>query len=247
MGLRYDFGVGNQSFDTSGSNASVFHDPPNFDCGMGNLKDHPKSSIILSSIGNVADAVQQLFDEHMEKYLPPPSRLQDDEFRNSMFSKLLCDMLGCQHARYEWVTILCKCLSAGHYVANHLDKSNCSQVGYRHTANFSIVLMDSCDLVWRVSMLFNLRQAAGDYVHRENGVKTFLAEIKIYLSQIDASYEKFLRSGVYPWPSTSVSGLGMGSIATNELEFETFRMRDRKPDTVQGIGAQSFWHLSAYG
>ena len=138
--------------------------------------------------------MQQLFDEHMARYMAPPARPQDDGFRNSVFSKQLCDMLRCVHARYKWVTILLKYLSAGHYVTNHLDKNNCSSPGYCHTANFSVVLMDSRDNVWRLSILFNQRKSAADYMERENGVKLFLEEIELYLAEIDASYEKFLRS-----------------------------------------------------
>ena len=130
----------------------------------------------------------------MARYMAPPACQQDDGFRNSLFSKQLCDMLGCVHARYEWVTILLKCLSAGHYVTNHLDKNNCSSPGYCHTANFSVVLMDSRDNVWRLSILFNQRKSAADYMERENGVKLFLEEIELYLAEIDASYEKFIRS-----------------------------------------------------
>jgi hypothetical protein len=66
-------------------------------------------------------------------------------------------------------------------------------IGYQHTANFSVVLLDSQSLVWRLSILFNQQQAAGDYVNRENGVKQFLSEIQLYLNNIDASYDKFLR------------------------------------------------------
>ena len=194
VGLRYDFGVGNQSYDTSDGNISGFHDPPQFDCGMKSILGDTKSGILLSGLGNIADAVQQLFDDHMARYIVPPARPQDDAFRNSLFSKQLCDMLGCMHARYEWVTILLKCLSAGHYVTNHFDKNNCSSPGYCHTANFSVVLMDSLDNVWRLSILFNQRQSAGDYMERENGVKLFLEEISLYLAEIDASYEKFMTS-----------------------------------------------------
>ena len=194
VGLRYDFGVGNQSYDTDGANiARGFHDPPKYNCGMTPLLEHTKAKSILLGLGSVADAVQQLFDSHMSKYLKAPFRHQDDKMRNDMFSNRLCGMLGCQHARYEWVTILCKCLSAGHYVTSHLDKNNCTADGYRHTANFSIVLMDAQNLAWRLSILFNLRQAASDYCNRENGARQFLLNIELYLSEVDKSYQTFVK------------------------------------------------------
>jgi hypothetical protein len=190
VGMRYDFGVGNQSFDTSGQNPGFF-DPPIFDCGLDKLQAHPQSKAILSSIGNVADAMQQLFDDHMENHLRLPKQ-QNDSFRNSMFSSNFCAKLGCLYARYEWGTLLAKCLSAGHIVDNHFDKNNCSSAGYRHTVNFSVVLRDSQGLLWRLSFLFNSRQAAGDFINREDGVKQFLSEIKIYLNEINTSYNQLL-------------------------------------------------------
>ena len=88
IGLFYDFGIGNQSFDTSGVNVSGFHDPPQFDCGMKSIVAHEKSGVLfLTSLGNITNAVQHLFDDHMARYMLPPSRPQNDEFRNSMFSK----------------------------------------------------------------------------------------------------------------------------------------------------------------
>ena len=87
-------------------------------------------------------------------------------------------MLGCLHAWYEWVTILLKCLYAGHHhVANNFDRNNCSWPGYCHVANSSVVLIDNGDHVWILFVLFNQRQSAGDYIKQENGVRLFLEEI----------------------------------------------------------------------
>ena len=212
VGLRYDFGVGNQSYDVDGVNiVRGFHDPPKYNCGMAPLLAHSKAKSILLGLGSIADGVQQLFDSHMAKYAKAPFRHQDDKLRNDMFSNLLCGMLGCQHARYEWITILCKCLSAGHYVTNHLDKNNCSAEGYRHTANFSIVLMDSQNLAWRLSILFNLRQAASDYCNRENGARQFLSNIELYLSEVDKSYQTFIKETGGSGPKQNISTIGWRS------------------------------------
>jgi hypothetical protein len=181
-GKRYDFGVGNQSYETNDESAAGFHDAPKVDCGMDELKAYPDSAVVMSSVAALADAVQQLFDELMEQYIPAPARLQNDFMRNELFSKRLCgEMLKCQHARYEWFTLLCKCLSAKHYVADHYDKNNCSAPGYRHTANFSIVLSEKDGTIWRLSVLFNLRQVCGDYMAREDGVKPLLQQIPFRL------------------------------------------------------------------
>jgi hypothetical protein len=75
------FGGGNRSFAISGQNTDIFFDPPKFDCGMEQLQVHPKSKRLLAGIGNVADAVQQLFDYHMENTLHLPKQ-QDTIFHN---------------------------------------------------------------------------------------------------------------------------------------------------------------------
>lgn len=219
IGLRHDFGVGNQSFDLSDIKAGgAFYDKPNCDCGMAAIQSHPKANIILRSIGKVADALQLMFDDLMQDILCMP-RQQDNEFRNSFFSDVVRKILMCQHTRKECGTLLAKCLTAGHYIAKHLDKNNCTHPGYRHTFNMSLVIQDDMNLYWRLSYLFNLRQACGDYVNRENGVKGFLSRVDLYLHEIDVSYQRILK----------MTALDIGDVAINWNTYDALFLCDHSP------------------
>jgi hypothetical protein len=192
VGLRHDFGVGNQSYNIDrNKDDGTFFDRPNCDCGLEAIRTHPKAEVILCSLGNVADALQLAFDELMKDYLRQP-RQQDDDFRNQFFSSELAAHLKCLYSRLECGTILGKCLSFGQYCKIHMDTLNCDKPGYRHTFNYSLVVKVDKNMYWRICYLFNLRQAAGDYINRENGIQGFLVKVDLYLQEITTSYQQLL-------------------------------------------------------
>jgi hypothetical protein len=232
VGSRYDFGVGNHSFDTNGAKNGKFYDAPHVNCCLEKIQKHKKGASILKSVSLIADAVQLMFDDLMDELGAP--KQQDDTFRNATFSHQLSKLVGCQDSRYEWFTILLKCLTAGHIIDGHFDTQNCTAKGYRHTANFSMVVVAKHNRLFRLSLLLNSRSAAGEYGCRENGVKAFLSEIKLYLEQIDKSYQSYQGRTV---------ACGVETLTPTWLHFDRLFFCDQSPwqrfelvnDGVDGI------------